>query len=112
MPGTSMDPIRELLEKNNKLTQAVYDQNKKILRHFFWGSIFTWAKVLFTVAIIALAVFYASTLYKNLQKKYPFIFGQPQQKTSATSTTSSTDELLKLLPISETQREQIKAFLK
>jgi hypothetical protein len=111
MPGTSLDTLKELLEKNISWSQVIYAQNKKILRRIFWSTIFTWIKVFLTVFFVILAVVYASSWYRGLQKKYPLFLGSTP-KTITTSTPSSFNELLKILPLNDVQREQLKTFAK
>lgn len=109
--GTSMETLKDLMEKNLKWSQLIYEQNKKLQRHFFWTAIFTWIKVIATVAFIVVAVFFASSWYKDLQKRYPFIFGHSKQTVTSTPATSF-EEFLKVLPINDSQREQLKALVK
>lgn len=110
MPGTSLENLKDLLEKNIRWSQVIYEQNKKILRQIFWSTIFTWMKVVVTIAIVAVLAFYASSGYRTLQKKFPFFFG-PAPKETATSTTTGED-FLKLLPLNDAQREQLRALIK
>ena len=112
VPGANMDVLKDLLEKNIRWSQAIYEQNKKILRRIFWSSIFTWIKVFITIVFVVVAVFYASSWYRSLQKKYPFIFGSTTKHATTSTPSSSTDEFLKVLPISDAQREQLKALIK
>ncbi len=111
MPQVSLENLKDLLEKNIRWSQVIYEQNKKILRRIFWSTIFTWIKIIGTIALVVVAVFYASSWYRGLQKKYPLFFG-PAPKQTATTTPSSSDEFLKLLPINEAQREQLKTLIK
>lgn len=112
MPGTSLDGLKDLLEKNLRWSQLIYEQNKKILRQIFWGTVFTWAKIIVTLAILILVIIFASSWYANLQKKYPFIFGAPGKQTATSTPPSSVDEFLKILPLNDIQRQQLKNFIK
>jgi hypothetical protein len=110
--GTSMETLKDLMEKNLKWSQLIYEQNKKLQRHFLWTAVFTWIKVIITVAFIVIAVFFASSWYKDLQKKYPFVFGHSKQTATTSTPSTSFEEFLKVLPINDSQREQLKALIK
>jgi hypothetical protein len=112
MQQVSLENLKDLLEKNIRWSQVIYEQNRKMQRHIFWGSIFMWFKVIITILLIVLAIFYASSWYRTLQKKYPLFFGQASKQTTTSTPTSSTDEFLKLLPINDAQRAQLKTLLK
>ncbi len=106
---TSLDTLKSLLEKNLKWSELIYEQNKKIRRHFLWVSLYTAAKIVIVVGAVATAVIFASAWYKGLQKKYPLVFGSRAQ--TATST-QPFDEFLKALPLSDAQRAQVKEWVK
>lgn len=112
MPGASLETLKDLLEKNIRWSQVIYEQNKKILRRIFWSSIFTWVKIVVTIAIIVIAIVYASSWYRTLQKKYPYIFGSAPHQTATSTPSSSVDDFLKILPISDGQRDQLKQLIK
>lgn len=112
MPGATLDSLKDLLEKNIRWSQVIYEQNKKILRRIFWSAIFTWVKIVVTIAIIIVAIFYASSWYRTLQKKYPFVFGTAPRQTATSTSSTSVDDFLKILPVSDSQREQLKQLIK
>ncbi len=110
----SPEALRELLEKNLKWSQIIYEQNRKINGKLLWQSIWGWFRFfIFIVIPSVLAYLYLPPLIRNIQTRYQSIFsmlgtGGP---TSNLKGNSSTDDILKLLPLSDEQKANLKAVL-
>lgn len=61
--------LRELMEKNLKWSQILYEQNRKINRKLLWTAFARWLQVLVTIAAIGLAVWYAPRWASTLQRE-------------------------------------------
>lgn len=107
---TDAEMIRELLEKNLKWSQIIYEQNRKINNKLMWQSVFGWLRMLLILAPLILAIWFLPPLIKNFQNTYGiFLGGSP---TSSMSNVNSIDKLLKMLPLDPAKQEQLKALLK
>ncbi|MFH1790349.1 MAG: hypothetical protein ABH832_04765 [bacterium] len=62
--------IRELLEKNLKWSQIIYEQNRKINRKMLWSAIFGWLRLIIILAPIILAVLFLPPILKELWNYY------------------------------------------
>ncbi len=110
----SPEALRELLEKNLKWSQIIYEQTRKINSKLFWKSVWGWVLFLLLVVVpTALSIWYLPSLLRGLETKYLPLLSL-MGSTGATSTAGnkgSVDELLKLLPISEEQKASLRAVL-
>ncbi len=110
----SPEALRELLEKNLKWSQIIYEQTRKINSKLFWKSVWGW--VIFFILVVAptaFTIWYLPPLLRGLEKKYQPLLSL-MGSASATSTVNnmgSIDEILKLLPISNEQKSSLKAVL-
>lgn len=101
--------IKSLLEKNLKWSQIIYEQNRKINRKLMWMAVGNWLKILIIVVPIVLGVIYLPSFIKNLTSKYgAYLPG----KTNVTGGGNSVNDVLKLLPLDQSQLDKIKAMLK
>lgn len=101
--------IKELLEKNLKWSQIIYEQNRKINNKLLWTAVAGWIKIVIIVVPIVLAVIYLAPFAKNFSSFY----GELLTNTNpVVKSTDSLEQIMKLLPINSTQQEQIKAILK
>lgn len=101
--------IKELLEKNLKWSQIIYEQNRKINNKLLWASIGGWIKIVLIVVPLVLAVIFLAPMAKNLTSFYSEMLTttNPVLKSS-----DSLEQIMKLLPINSAQQEQIKAIIK
>jgi hypothetical protein len=101
--------IRELLEKNLKWSQIIYEQNRKINSKLLWTAIGSWFKVFLILVPLILAALFFAPMAKNLSAMYSDLLmgGVPNTKT-----TDSLEQVLKLIPLNPAQQEQLKAILK
>lgn len=101
--------VRELLEKNLKWSQIIYEQNRKIQTRLLWSAIASWLRtILFAVPII-LAIIFLPPYLKALQDSYRFLL--KQEAASDPAARETVRAMLDMLPLSGTQREQLKAIL-
>jgi hypothetical protein len=110
IPKTELETVKELLEKNLKWSQIIYEQNRKIHSKMMWTAVAGWFRVLLIAAPLAWAIWYLPGFIKNLQATYAPLLGGKVINQSAPAT--SIEQLLKLLPLDSAQQEQLKAILK
>lgn len=99
---------RELLEKNLKWSQIIYEQNRKINRRLNWMVAGSWLKLLIILAPILLAAWFLPPLIKQYSEVYSSLLNTGTQA----GTSQSLDQILKILPLNSAQQEQIKTMLK
>ncbi len=110
----SPEALRELLEKNLKWSQIIYEQTRKINSKLFWKSVWGW--VVFFVLVVAptaLAIWYLPPLLRELENKYQPLFSLIGSGSATTTSGSkgSVDDILKLLPHTDEQKASLKAML-
>lgn len=117
----SPEALRELLEKNLKWSQIIYEQNRKINGKLFWYAFSGWLRVFLILVPLVLAVWFLPPLLKNMLGQYQEIMGgllgAPGGNKSAVGalkdvSPSSLEQLLKILPLNSAQQEQLKTILK
>ncbi len=101
--------VKELLEKNLKWSQIIYEQNRRLNSKLFWGAFASWFKILLFLGVFGWSVLILSPFLKNALKAYEYLLGRPA---SGVSSTSSLQSILPLLPLDSAQKEQLKAWLK
>jgi len=108
---TSEDNIKELLEKNLKWSQIIYEQNRRLNHKLIWATVAGWLRLLLIVAPLILAFFYFSPFIKQAWKSYNSILGITSQSTTDTQV-DSLDNLFKVFNLNKAQQEQVKSILK
>lgn len=112
-PKNSTTDLRELMEKNLKWSQIIYEQNRKINNKLLWSAIAGWLRIFLIVVPIILAIIYLSPIMKSAFNAYQRLLGGGTNKTNTTNiNTQSLEQLMNLLPLNAAQREQIKATIK
>jgi hypothetical protein len=104
--------IRELLEKNLKWSQIIYEQNRRISRRLLWAAIAAWFKWALIAAVIAWSVWWGWPIVNNLIGQYNSIANQLQLPSGQKIDATTLEKLIKMLPIDPQQQEQIKAMTK
>lgn len=101
--------VKELLEKNLKWSQIIYEQNRKINSKLLWAAIGSWIKVFLILIPLIIAAIFLAPMAKNLSSLYSDLLtgGVPNTKS-----TGSLEQMMKLLPLNSAQQEQLKAVLK
>ena len=110
--GARSSDIRELLEKNLKWSQIIYEQNRRISRRLLWAAIAAWFKWALIAAVIAWSVWWGWPIVNNLIGQYNSIANQLQLPSGQKMDATTLEKLIKMLPIDPQQQEQIKAMTK
>ncbi len=111
-PKTENEVIKELLEKNLKWSQIIYEQNRKINSKLMWASIASWFRLLIIIVPLILAIWFLPPIIQNLFDTYGGLLGGKINSATSLPNTNSIDQLLKTLPIDPAKQEQLKALLK
>lgn len=61
--------LRELIEKNLKWSQILYEQNRRINRKLLWMLVARWLQILIVLGIIGAGIVYAPRWFNSLQKE-------------------------------------------
>lgn len=109
VPKTEQETIKDLLEKNLKWSQIIYEQNRKIHSKMMWTAIAGWVRVFLLLVPLLWAAWYLPGFVKNLQNNYGYIFGGKQAGGSQSA--DSLEQLYKILPLDAAKQEQLKAIL-
>lgn len=107
----SKDDLRELLEKNLKWSQIIYEQNRRIKSRLLWSAIADWVRLVLILAPFVIAVWYLWPMIKDARAQLQSLLGG--SSTSTFQLNSQTlDKLMQILPVDTSQTEQIKKLLK
>jgi len=107
--------IKELLEKNLKWSQIIYEQNRKINRKLVWAAIASWFRLFLILIPLLLALWFLPPYIRQISESYGTLFNfLPENSTSNTVNPNpeSVESLLRVLPISDAQKEQLRAMMK
>ncbi|MFA5128287.1 MAG: hypothetical protein WC457_04855 [Patescibacteria group bacterium] len=107
--------IRDLVEKNLKWSQIIYEQNRRIIRRLFWSTLLAWFKWIVILGVLGASVWYGWPLMKNLVGQYQNLLGQFGIITSGIDTNINAADLQKKLDglnLTPQQAEQVKAMIK
>ncbi|MBI5221629.1 MAG: hypothetical protein HY979_02395 [Candidatus Magasanikbacteria bacterium] len=107
---TENEVIKELLEKNLKWSQIIYEQNRKIHSKMMWTAVAGWFRLILILAPLIWAIWYLPGIIKNLQNNYGSLLGG--KSSDSQSQSNSMEQLLKILPLDAAKQEQLKALLK
>jgi hypothetical protein len=96
VPEKDVSPaaLRELLEKNLKWSQIIYEQNRKINSKLFWTAFANWVRLLLLIGSFAVAAWFLPPIIGNMIKQYQELTGS----VSAVKSGANPDDLCKLLP--------------
>lgn len=108
---SSPSALRELLEKNLKWSQIIYEQNRKINNKLLWSAIAEWLR-LFIIVIPLVVLIWGTWAFlpqlKNVYSQYNELLGL---NAAANGKNGSCADLIKNLPVSAAQQEQLKGML-
>ncbi len=107
----SLTTLKDLLEKNLKWSQIIYEQNRRLNSKLFWTALASWFKVLVFIGALGWTVFVLKPLANSAINAYQHFLGGGSSSGGQYSS-SSLQSILPLLPINEAQKEQLKALLK
>ena len=71
----STDGLKELIEKNIKWSQVIYEQNRKIKSRLTWMVVVGYAKLLIVVIPLVVALIYLPPLLKGALNQYSSLLG-------------------------------------
>lgn len=112
-PKTEMETIKDLLEKNLKWSQIIYEQNRKINNKLMWSAIGNWFRILlFVVPLIVLLWLLPSIISQYSSSYGDLLGGSTGTATTTANIPNSINQLMKTLPLSPAQQEQLKAIIK
>jgi hypothetical protein len=106
------EEIHELLEKNLKWSQIIYEQNRKISHTLMWSAVASWLRFLIIAVPFALAIIYLPSFLRTFEQKYGAWLKVFQNPASAVVSPPAIQDLVNLLPLTDSQREQVKAMMK
>lgn len=73
--GESSDTLKDLVEKNIKWSQVIYEQNRGIKRRLTWMVAGSYLRLLMIVVPLILAFIYLPSLLKDLFAQYSSLLG-------------------------------------
>lgn len=106
------ESARDLLEKNLKWSQIIYEQNRKINSKLFWMMFYGWFKFFIIAAVLGASVWFAYPMVKTAWQQYENLLGTGGILSGDKSVGGSLEEFLKSLPLSPAQKEQLKTMTK
>jgi len=109
--STSNDSVKNLLEKNLKWSQIIYEQNRKINHKLMWAAIAGWLRLLLILAPLIIALFYLPPIIKSVWSNFNNITGY-SQGAGDSKNGNSLENLLKVFNLNTQQKEQLKTILK
>ncbi len=106
--------LKELIEKNLKWSQIIYEQNRKLNSKLFWMAAASWIKILIIILPLVAAVLFLPPLLKGVWSQYGSFFGVSSDKNNNDKAASpnSLEGLIKMLNLDPAKQEQLKALLK
>jgi len=103
------ETLEELVEKNLKWSQIIYEQNRKINNKLLWAAVASWLYLIILVVPIILGLLFLPPLLGSVFSQY----GSLLNGTSVTSSPSTVDNFLKnYLNLDPANQDQVKAILK
>lgn len=113
----SLESVQELLEKNLKWSQIIYEQNRRINHKLMWSAVANWLRLLVIVIPIVLGILFLPPLVKQLMNSYSGLLntagGIKSGKPGSTQVSpASLENILQLLPLDAAQKAQLKTMLK
>lgn len=107
--------VKELLEKNLKWSQIIYEQNRKINRKLMLSAIAGWLRLILILAPLVLALLYLSPVAKQLWSQYQslsgIVTGQNINEDNVKSATSI-EGIMKMINLSPEQQKSIQGLIK
>ncbi len=110
LKDTSPAALRDLLEKNLKWSQIIYEQNRRINSKLFWSTLGSWFKIIIFFVLLGGSLLFLSPFFRPFFNYYNSF--ARQAKFGEITPTSSLQNALQFLPLDTAQKEQLKTFLK
>ena len=96
--ATEMSEVKELLEKNLKWSQIIYEQNRKINGKLFWTAFANWLRLAILVATFRAAAWFLPPLLGNVLGQYNSLMEGISDPAAAIKNNTSSQDICKLLP--------------
>jgi len=106
----SLDSLKDLLEKNLKWSQIIYEQNRRIHSKLTWSAIADWLRVFLILIPLVLALIYLPPLIGNIWSQYEDLLGSGTSGQKVDQT--SLNNIFKMFNVNPAKQEQIKELLK
>jgi hypothetical protein len=105
----SLDSLKELLEKNLKWSQIIYEQNRRIHGKLVWSAVANWLRVFIILIPLVLALIYLPPIIGNIWSQYEDLLGSG---TGKKMDQTSLNNVFKMFNVNPAKQEQIKELLK
>lgn len=105
-PGKE-ETLKDLLEKNLKWSQIIYEQNRKLNHKLIWSAIASWLRLLIILVPLVLAILYLPRIIRDARYQYENMSGNKNAGLAP-----SFDNFLKIFNLDPAKQEQLKALLK
>ena len=92
------DNVKDLLEKNLKWSQIIYEQNRKINNKLLWSAIASWLRLFLILAPLVLAILFLPPILKEVWTRFDDISGLISTDNKEQS--SSLNNLIKMFNLS------------
>ncbi len=103
--------VEDLLERNLKWSQIIYEQNRRLNRKVFLMSLLAWVRTIFIVAMSFLALIYLPPLLGKISRSVEGVLNA--KKINQTEVSSeSLSQIIKLLSLDPAQEAEVRALLK
>lgn len=93
-PSTDLQEIKELLEKNLRLSETIAVQSRKTLRRFTWYVVGQYVKLALIIIPLVVGAIYLPPLFRSVWQQYGSLFGG---QTRGSSTADSITQYVNLL---------------
>ncbi len=111
-PPENETSLKELIEKNLKWSQIIYEQNRKLNGKLLWMAVSSWVKIFIILIPLVAAGIFLPPLFKNIWSQYGDWLGMSSSDEQQTKSTNSMEGLIKMLNLDPAKQEQLKALLK
>ena len=111
-PPENETNLKELIEKNLKWSQIIYEQNRKLNNKLLWLAASSWLKILILIIPLIVAGIFLPPLFKSVWPQYSELLGISNNSGQQTKPSNSLDGIIKILNLDPAKQEQLKTLLK
>ncbi len=111
-PPENETNLKELIEKNLKWSQIIYEQNRKLNSKLLWMAVSSWLKIFIILIPLIAAGIFLPPLFKGVWSQYGDLLGTTSNNGQQTKPTNSLDGFIKMLNLDPAKQEQLKTLLK
>ena len=80
MEQTGYGEIKKMLEENQTLLRAIYENSEKTRKYIFWGKVMSFVYLLLILAPLVFAAIYLPPIVKKYFNVYQSVLGPVQEK--------------------------------